>query len=482
LSDKLRIAAIGDSLMQGFQHGAIYNTAWAYPAIVARALGLNVPFDFSVATIPPPGYPLNIEDFLREAQQEFGETLSTLDWLIRFPNLLHRYTTGVSNYYEHGGGSQPSNYAGDYLNQAVWGFTVLEGTALTSTICDGVINAATDWIEDEVVGVPSASMYRTARRVLNPPADPLRNRETQVDNLARLTATAPLDVLLVGLGANDALATVLTLEVKDMATATGTVPADPIKRLAWNLTSADQFRADYVYLAERILHALGDRSRTQVFLATVPHVTIPPITAGVGDRQGKYFEYYGRYFVDNNSFDRLIDKHLTRDEAVLIDARIDQFNDTIRSVAEAHSWHIVDLCEVLDALAVKRNNLTATPEDALRKYYADLGITDHPLLRLSPIPNVLMLQLDQSGSRIAGGLFGLDGVHPTTIGYGLVAEAFLRVMQRAGVPGADPSQVPWTDVLLNDTLLQLPPAIWRDICSTAKQHATLWDLIFRAIS
>jgi hypothetical protein len=35
--------------------------------------------------------------------------------------------------------------------------------------------------------------------------------------------------------------------------------------------------------------------------------------------------------------------------------------------------------------------------------------------------------------RTPGGLFALDGVHPTTIAYGLVAQELINVMQVAGV-------------------------------------------------
>ena len=32
-----------------------------------------------------------------------------------------------------------------------------------------------------------------------------------------------------------------------------------------------------------------------------------------------------------------------------------------------------------------------------------------------------------------GGLFSLDGVHPTTVGYGLIAQEMIDIMVRAGV-------------------------------------------------
>jgi hypothetical protein len=143
---------------------------------------------------------------------------------------------------------------------------------------------------------------------------------------------------------------------------------------------------------------------------------------------------------------------------------------------------VVDCCAVLDELAVKRQQLEATPEQALVRYYARRGVTEHPLLRLSPIPSILTVRTDEHGVRTGGGLMSLDGVHPSTIGYGLVAEVFLAAMQQAGVPDADPRRVPWADVIANDSVLQRPPRLWDDVLQAGSHHATLWDLIFRVMS
>jgi hypothetical protein len=94
----------------------------------------------------------------------------------------------------------------------------------------------------------------------------------------------------------------------------------------------------------------------------------------------------------------------------------------------------------------------------------------------------LLLNTDQHGERTQGGLFSLDGVHPTTIGYGIIAEAFLREMQAQGVPGADPATLPWQDVIANDSLLHAPPALWNDVLGAAEQHAWLWNSIFRTLA
>ena len=55
------------------------------------------------------------------------------------------------------------------------------------------------------------------------------------------------------------------------------------------------------------------------------------------------------------------------------------------------------------------------------------------LNRLSPPPDSQFFAVGPNGQRTAGGLFSLDGVHPTTIAYGLVAQEFVRVMEEAGV-------------------------------------------------
>jgi len=488
------LAAIGDSLTQGFQSGAIHKTGWSYPTIIARALGLAVPLEFRVPRIPGPGLPLNIEDMLRYVQDEVGDDISTAEWILQFPLLAQDYIDEVEDYYERGGGTLPPKFGGVYHNLAVWGFTVNESMTLHPQLCQEVIDNEEGWIEDDFLGTPSAPMYRTAKRILNPGDEAERALDTQVKGLGRLAAAGPVDVLLLWLGANDCLGTVLTLEVQDMAAAAGPIPQDPIKRLDWNLTSTKQFEADYAALVKGVSGALSDHP-TRIFVGTVPHVTIPPITTGVGNFDGTYFDHYARFFINQQNFNPLLHKSLSRAEAKLIDGRVDSFNAAIRGIVDGEnkkeatkpagkrrSWHVVDVCRTLDELAVKRQGLEKTPEQALRRYYARQGITNHPLLQLSPIPSILLLRTDEAGTRTGGGLFSLDGVHPSTIGYGLLAEVFLVEMQKAGVPGADPRRLPWQEVIANDALLHSPPRVWDDVYEAGSNHATLWDLIFRVLS
>jgi hypothetical protein len=59
---------------------------------------------------------------------------------------------------------------------------------------------------------------------------------------------------------------------------------------------------------------------------------------------------------------------------------------------------------------------------------------------------------------LTGGLIGLDGIHPTTSGYGLVAQEFIDVMVGAGVEFARGPQLDFTQIRQADTLLTTPPS------------------------
>ncbi|MDB4973844.1 MAG: hypothetical protein JWN48_2185 [Myxococcaceae bacterium] len=475
---KLKLVAIGDSLTQGFQSAAVdqHKVSWSSAAIIARALGLGLPLDFRVPPIPGPGLPLNLEDLLRSAQDKLGAQLEPSAWLTRFPLFLQRYLDEVEDFYERGGGALPvKKPTGIYQNLAVWGYTVRESLSLTLERCLHVIDKEEGFLDDDFLGIPAGPMYRTALRVLNPWYDHLRMLDTQVGTFERLAAQEDVDVLLLGLGANDCLGTVLTLQIKDMADAQGPISDDPMERLRWNLTSAPQFEKDYRELVTRIAKALLGK-QTQVFVSNIPHVTIPPITTGIGTFRDGYFDAYARFFVNNDNRPTLTEK-LTREDAVRIDRRIDAFNATIKAEAERHGWHLVDLCGLLDALAVKRQQ--KAPEEPLREYLADRP--DHPLLALDPTPSILHLRLDDAGKRRQGGLFSLDGVHPSTIGYGLIAELHLKAMKGV-VEGAEAAKVPWRDVIANDSLLTSPPRLWEETMRTAEHHAGLWNLIVRALA
>ena len=481
----IKLVAIGDSLTQGFQSGSILHTEWSYPAMIARALGLSVPTDFRIPSFPGTGLPLNIEELLRSMELSLGNEISTGEWFFRFPNLLRQFLDEVEDLYERGRGriDQPSAFRGQFHNLAVWGFRVLDSFKVNSEYCDQMINSSEGWIEDDFLGLPSAPMYRTAHKVLNPGNQKSKKTWTQIDNLEKLQKQERVENLILWLGANDCLGTVINLQLKEMPE--DFVSDDPEERRQYNLTHPQIFEQDYKSLVARIKAIIdGD---THVFVATIPRITIPPITKGIGKlpENRTYFDYYSRFFANEDNFNSFFNSNLTRDEIKKIDETIDEFNTIIQEQVtqaqqEGKNWHLVNIAALLDSLAVKRNHLSSSPEEPLKAYYRSLGISDHPLLHLEPIPSILLLET-QDRLRLNGGLFSLDNVHPSTIGYGIVAEAFLREMQRAGVSGADPIHLDWRQIIAQDFLLQSPPALWDDIANAAESNATLWDIIFRVL-
>jgi lysophospholipase L1-like esterase len=481
---KIKLAAIGDSLTQGFGSGAIHNTAWSFPAIIARSFGCSVPGDFRVPSFGTYGLPLNLEQLMYHAEASLSNSPSELEVALRLPILIPQYLDDVETYYERGTGSHAAKFGGCYHNLAVWGFALADAVRLSVERCSSAIEDDEGWIEDDFLGLPSGAMYRTARKVFNPQLVAARNPDTQLRALERLLESdGPLDVLILWLGANDALGTVLNLEIKDME-GVRNLPTDPVKLLEWNLTSAGVFDVEYMALTSRLEEILDQRSpRTKVFVGNVPHVTIPPITRGQGEFDGTYFEFYTRFFVPPGSLTFGLEK-LTRAQARSIDTRIDAFNAVIRREVEKRrpNWQLVDTCALLDELAVRRNRLEADPGAALRMHYERRGRLDHPLLQLNPIPSILMYGVDQNGQRDNGGLMSLDGVHPSTLGYGLIAEYFLEAMQRAEVPGADPRQVPWPAVLQNDGLATHPPRVWWHLTRAGERFSWLWGALARALA
>ena len=128
-------------------------------------------------------------------------------------------------------------------------------------------------------------------------------------------------------------------------------------------------------------------------------------------------------------------------------------------------WYLFDLGGLLDSLASKRY---LTDPAARPSWWQEYPLPE-PLKALDPVPNTRFFRSGPQG-RLDGGLFSLDGVHPTTIGYGIVAQEVIKVMQRAGVafstPTGDPRPggvtVDWKRLLATDTLISSPPALLDD--------------------
>jgi hypothetical protein len=430
-----KIVAIGDSLTQGFQSLAIQKTNLSYPAIIAECLGIFIP-DFRVPDfMGKGGLPFNIEWLSRELEIKYGKDINIFEWPFATDHIVD-LLDDVEDYWERGKGAQPQKDS-LYHNLAVWGFEVADAYTINSNICkEAISNSKDDWFRP-----PSEPRLRTAYRVLNPAQTHERADDTQIKIAKRIKdQDGEIENLIVWLGANNCLGTVVNLKIDE----TGDNPPGPCSdKTLWTPAA---FKKEYDELADQV-QEIGAKN---VYVATVPHVTIPPVTRGVMKNRGKlplsrkYFDYYTRFFIRDKDFNPEKDPHLTGSEAEKIDTYIDKYNVTIRSHAKDKGWHVVDTCSVLDQLAVRRNHGKSTYD--LPAELQDLSIR--------------FFEIEPKGRIKNGGITSLDGVHPTTCGYGIVAQEFIKVMR-----GNNPKirDVDFSEIRRMDSLVSKPPQTLNDV-------------------
>ncbi|MGD9162812.1 MAG: SGNH/GDSL hydrolase family protein [Desulfobacteraceae bacterium] len=434
-----RLVAIGDSLTQGFQSLAISKTHLSYPAMIAECMGISVS-EFRVPNfLGMGGFPLNIETLARKLEEKYGHNINMFEWPLAIDAVLD-YIDDVEDYWERGKGSQVTQNT-SFHNLAVWGFEVADAYNITAEYCSGKIKDPKDnWFQP-----PSEARLRTAYRVLNPAQLSTREQDSQVRIAQRISQEEGIDNLIVWLGANNCLGTVISLKVIE------TGPEPPGVKTDYTLWHPEAFRKEY----EELANYINMINAQNVYVATVPHVTIPPITRGVMKDRGhlprgdKYFDFYTHFYIQDKNFKESRDPHLTGEQAKQIDTYIDEYNNIIKRCAESNGWHVVDTCMVLDQLAVRRNY--GKPGYSLDPAISDLSVR--------------FFEIGQSGNLKNGGIISLDGVHPTTCGYGIVAQEFINVMKKQN-PGI--RDIDFEEVRYWDSLVTNPPKTLDDVFGMLK--------------
>jgi hypothetical protein len=218
---------------------------------------------------------------------------------------------------------------------AVYGWDVLDAALLTASIVAKRITPATD---DPIAQLASNDGDRAGLVVLNRARDN-RGARTVLDAAAAMARKDGIETLVVMLGANNALGSVVSLEPS--WSTEGYAELSPAERLRvkgpFTVWQPSHFAADWALIVQRLRRV----NAQHVIVATVPSVTIAPIARGVGGKatpQSRYFPYYTRPWIRDEDFDPGRDPHLTEDEARAIDSAIDAYNQTIiDSVAAARS-------------------------------------------------------------------------------------------------------------------------------------------------
>jgi hypothetical protein len=230
-----------------------------------------------------------------------------------------------------------------------------------------------------------------------------------------------------------------------------------------------------------MIQAVEQVAARHVILVTVPHVTIVPMVRGVGNKMpgDRYFARYTRAWIRDASFSANHNPCLSGEQLRVLDFAVDCYNEHIVGVVRAArqrglDWRVLDLAGILDRLAYRRYLID---EEARPDWWTPYVLPE-AYLALSPQPDTRFFRSDQHG-RFEGGLFALDGVHPTTIGYSIVAREVMRVMGHAGVALARP-EPDFDEVLAADTLVSDPPtriADLLDVVELANRTADLYQAL-----
>nr|MDZ8061287.1 hypothetical protein [Nostoc sp. EkiNYC01] len=427
-----RLVTCGDSLTHGFQSGAIFNTNLSYPMIIAWEMGWDTYFRHPNPYVGPGGgLPLNLEFLTRDLEQHYGNSVNW--WELPLASwTIHQFMDKVEDYWERGIGSKPRSQEGHAINHnlSVYGWKVSDLFTLTSdSLTTSIGQPSNNWLfpliehHQELAALPVLGSARISDVALTAiEAARVLGKDGSVED----NNGFGIETLIMFIGANNVLGSIIELDARWSCDP----QIDPKKSpTVWCPNLFDQELTQLVTKVENI-------KAKHVIWATVPHVTIAPLAHGIGNKTqpgSRYFSYYTRPWISDAKFNPFEHPHLTRWEARAIDTVIDQYNYSITNVVKNArnkdlDWYIFDVAGLLDRLAQRRYI-----EDPLARpsWWTPYELPSE-LQSLNPIPNSRFFQCDANG-RTDGGLFSLDGVHPTTIGYGLIAQEIINIMKLAGV-------------------------------------------------
>tara|TARA_R110002126_G_scaffold160304_3_gene307892 strand:- start:2448 stop:3947 length:1500 start_codon:yes stop_codon:yes gene_type:complete len=457
---KHKLVVIGDSLSQGFNNGGIYRTDINFPSFLARCFDSAPNFQQPNFTAQA-GIPINLEVLIRGLSEEFG---SKIDWTEYLPAAAHTFRTlkRIKKYWEGGMKDLKVDRTTPYHNQAIWGFAINDSWIVNGRKSSEYI--ANNKESFSVFGVlPEHAKYTTSRLVLNPTLEEEYQENSQIDNAKLLQEDGGIENLIVCLGHNNALGAVVNLNL------TWSEPEDltaftPNRK--YSIYRSEHFELEYRELAKRISKIGAKR----VFVPTIPYPTIPPVIRGVNSNISKkalgYFDYYTRFWIWDADFDPEKHPFLTKDEAIQIDLAVDEFNAIIKKVAAENDWFVVPIARNVAGMANRRLGgelLRGYPKDFVAALKSNPDTAHLVNERNEATLSTDFLRLNEEKKIIKGGIFSLDGLHPTTIGYGLMANVYYISMVQAGVKFQ--KRLDWNHIIAEDSLITNPPVLLKELRS-----------------
>ncbi|MFN6482145.1 MULTISPECIES: hypothetical protein [unclassified Nostoc] len=493
----MKLFTIGDSISQGFMSLAAARTDLCFSTLIAKSMGLQVGAEYLYPEWPMGGLPANIEKILRRLEKKYGSDINALDWLTILPT-LEGVLDETEDYYEREGGSAQQRYPGGidfFHNVAIQGFDIADSWMITPNICKYQIEISNEKGEGkpDFLGLPNAAFYRTALKVLNPSLNAIYDNYSQLDWLEHHTSTPQgVENLILWLGSNNALGTVISLEINQTPNDSNKTLTNPSQkpesfrevREQWNLWHPKDFEAEYQELLDRVDTIMQGNNNPDwnVFIGTVPLVTIVPLAKGVGptteinipgdDRPSIYYKYYTYFPFEEDTVRKTGTLYLTLQDALYIDDCIRSYNQIIRELIKSKNskyqrsrYHIVELADALQEIAFKRN--AGEVQYDFPEYFNFVY----------PQVNTKYYHADTAGRLRQGGLFSLDGIHPSAIGQGLIAYEFLKVMAQVGVVNS--TELDWKSIFFSDQLYSQPITLMHEFYDNKQFVETIIKLFGR---
>src|SRR3989344_960463 len=461
-----KLVTIGDSVTMGFQSGDIFNTKYSWPKIVAAEIGCDPGFRFPLYESFG-GLPANIEYLVRSLEHTYGSNIDL--WELPGASFrLRHLMSEIADYWQLGAGVEAPLTSAIMHNLAICGWDIRDALSRTAkNLKDFRLTPKKNSIKRYLanakiragLGVYSSmdetdTLLDAARKLGDQGAKPGSGGDA---------ATPGIETLVVFLGANNVLASVVLLDVQWSGPGFDQLSKEKDEYTVW---CPSHFKSEYLLLVNELKKVKAQH----VILVNVPHVTIAPIARGVREKvqsKSRYYPYYTRPWISDAQFNPDHDPHITENQARAIDSAVDQYNDVIADVVRerrraGQDWYVMDIAGMLDRLVHPRYIKSPDPQPTWWTPY-DLP---EAFNSIDPTPDSRFFASDSDG-RMQGGLFSLDGVHPSTIGYSLIAQEIINIMQLANVPlyfgdgktlRPGPVKVDFERWLRADSLNSNPPA------------------------
>jgi len=451
---------MGDSLAQGFKNGGIYRTDLSFPSILSRAMGEDVHMELPSFSAQA-GIPINMEILIRGLEEKLGDEINLLN-SVQAGHHVYSTLKRIKSYWE---GQRISlkneDQRSPYHNQAIWGFSISDTWLLNEKFCREYIrNNKTQYSVFSVL--PDQAMYTTARLVLNPAFEKKYENHSQIENLFELSDDGGIENLIACIGHNNVVGAVTKLKIEFSEESDLNAP--------FNARKCTVFRPEHFEQELRTLYEkISKMNVKRVFVPTIPYVTIPPAIRGVNNdlsapRDG-YFDYYARFWIWDDDFNPEKHPYLTRDDAIKLDEIVDQYNHTIKLLADEFGFVVVPIARYVQAAARRRHMPdTISPfPDGFVKALKKNPKTEF-MVNENGEPNITTdyLRINKETGKIEkGGIFSLDGLHPSTIGYGLIANIYKMSMEKHGVKFD--REIDWDFIIENETLITDPPKLMHNL-------------------